>query len=140
MTKLMLTICLYVLTSVPLAAKDLSLSCPHKVIPLKVEVAATSEEQRKGLMYRTHLDSEGGMLFLFSQSAPVAMWMKNTLLPLDMIFADQTGKILAIYENTKPLSESMIGPVEGTSQVLEVLGGTVKKKGITKGCTLQLHS
>ena len=140
MKKITLFLSLYFLDGLPLLASDLSVLCPHKAIPLRVELAMTPGEQHKGLMFRSHLDEDEGMLFLLSQPSLMAMWMKNTLISLDMIFADKAGKILAIYENAKPFSEAVIGPVEGTTQVLEILGGSVKKKGITKACTLKLHS
>ena len=65
------------------------------------------------------------------------MWMKNTPLSLDMLFMDKEGKILAIEENTTPYSLKTIGPIKNASKVLELLGGTVKKKGITKECVLR---
>jgi uncharacterized protein len=127
---------LYILFSSPLLAHNLTLTCPHKSIPFQVEVAKTPHEQEKGLMFRTHLKEDEGMLFLFSEPKASTMWMKNTPLSLDMIFCNDKGKILAIHENTAPYSLKIIGPVEGTTQVLEILGGTVQKHGITQRCTL----
>jgi len=113
---------------------SLTLLCPHKNIPFNVEFAQTRQEQMQGLMYRTSLEEDGGMFFQYEPPHPVSMWMKNTPLPLDMIFGDKTGRILAIYENTTPYSLDRIGPVKDTAYVLEVLGGTVAKQGITKAC------
>jgi uncharacterized membrane protein (UPF0127 family) len=120
-----------------LLANILNISCPHKTISCKVELAQTPEEQEKGLMFRTHLESDEGMLFL--SSYPLAMWMKNTYIPLDMIFADGKGAIIALHQNAVPHSLKTIGPFEGTTQVLEVKGGTIKSQGITKACTLSLN-
>lgn len=129
----------YLFLSTPLFSNNLTLSCPHKDIPLNVELAQTPHLQEKGLMFRTHLTEDEGMLFLYPIPHPVAMWMKNTPLSLDMIFGDETGKILAIHEKTTPFSLKRIGPVKGTTQVLEVVGGTTQKHNITKDCFLKLE-
>ncbi len=127
---------LYLFLSAPLSAHTLTINCPHKIIPFKIELAKSPDEQAKGLMFRTHLREDEGMLFLFSKPKSATMWMKNTPLSLDMIFYDENGKILAIHENTIPYSLKIIGPVERTTQVLEVTGGTVQKHGITNKCEL----
>lgn len=119
-------------------AGTLTLSCPHKEIPFTVELAQTPEEMTKGLMFRETLEDDAGMLFLYQTPQPVAMWMKNTPLSLDMIFGDDEGNILALYENTTPYSLATIGPVRGTTHVLEIKGGTIKKQKITKQCKLRL--
>src|SRR5262245_871537 len=98
-----------------------------------VEVVSTDEERAKGLMYRRELPEGRGMLFDFKNEQPVAFWMKNTYIPLDMIFIRADGRILRIAENTEPMSERLVpsgGPVLG---VLEVIGGTAKKLGIAPG-------
>lgn len=121
------------------AAEHLKIVCPGKEIALRVEVPQTPEERRKGLMFRETLDEDAGMLFLFPDAAKrsPAMWMKNTVLPLDMIFADQEGHVLKVFENTTPYSLESIGPVEGTVQVLEVKAGVAQKHGITRACQIQ---
>lgn len=98
-----------------------------------VEVAKTEQERATGLMYRKELPEGRGMLFDFSPEQQVSMWMKNTFIPLDMIFVRSDGHILRIAENTKPQSEKIIpsgGLVKG---VIEVAGGTAKKLGIAPG-------
>ena len=98
-----------------------------------VELASTPEEQAKGLMFRRQLPEGQGMLFDFHQEQPTSFWMKNTYIPLDMIFIRADGRILRIAENTEPMSERLVpsgGPVLG---VLEVIGGTAKKLGIAPG-------
>lgn len=98
-----------------------------------VEVMRTPDERAKGLMYRRELPEGRGMLFDFSPEQNVSMWMKNTYIPLDMIFIRADGRILRIAENTTPESEAIIpagGPVRG---VLEVIAGTAKKYGIAAG-------
>jgi uncharacterized protein len=98
-----------------------------------VELAANDDERSRGLMYRKELPEGRGMLFEFEHETPVAFWMHNTYIPLDMIFIRSDGSILRIAENTEPLSDRLIpsgGPVRA---VLEVIGGTVRKLGIAPG-------
>jgi hypothetical protein len=98
-----------------------------------VEMAVTPEEQARGLMFRRELPEKQGMLFDFHREQPTSFWMKNTYVPLDMIFIRADGRILRIAENTVPLSETLVpsgGPVRA---VLEVIGGTAKKLGIAPG-------
>ncbi len=99
----------------------------------QVELAVNDAERAQGLMYRKELPEGRGMLFDFQREQEVAFWMKNTLIPLDMIFIRADGRILRIAENTTPLSEQTIpsgGPVRG---VLEVIGGTARRLGIAPG-------
>jgi uncharacterized membrane protein (UPF0127 family) len=120
-----------------LPKKNLIISCPAKDISFTVELAQASHELKQGLMFRKHLDEDAGMLFLYESPQPIAMWMKNTPLPLDMVFGDENGKILAIHEKAIPYSLDQIGPVLGTVHVLEINGGLVGKHGISKDCTLK---
>lgn len=120
----------------PVLGNPLTIKCPHKEIPFQVELAQSPSEQAKGLMFRTYLADDAGMLFIFPRPKPTAMWMKNTFLSLDMIFCDDKGKILAIYEKTTPFSLEQLGPIEETAHVLEIKGGLVQKHEISKACTL----
>jgi uncharacterized protein len=98
-----------------------------------VEMATTEEEKTTGLMYRKELADGHGMLFDFSPEQQVSMWMKNTFIPLDMIFIRADGRILRIAENTEPQSTRII-PSGGLAKgVLEVIAGTAKKYGIAPG-------
>src|SRR5271165_2009474 len=98
-----------------------------------VEVVATDAEREKGLMYRRELPEGRGMLFDFQNEQPVAFWMKNTYIPLDMIFIRKDGRILRIAENTEPLSERLVPSGGPILAVLEVIGGTARKLGIKPG-------
>ncbi|MCR6734394.1 MAG: DUF192 domain-containing protein [Afipia sp.] len=98
-----------------------------------VEIAKTDEERATGLMYRKELAEGRGMLFDFSPEQPVSMWMKNTFIPLDMIFIRSDGRILRIAENTEPQSEKIISSGGLAKGVLEVMGGTARKYGIQAG-------
>jgi uncharacterized membrane protein (UPF0127 family) len=98
-----------------------------------VEMATNDAERAQGLMDRKELPEGRGMLFDFEREQDVAFWMKNTYIPLDMIFIRANGRILRIAENTTPLSLQTVpsgGPVRG---VLEVIGGTARKLGIAPG-------
>jgi len=123
----------------PLKAVPLTLSCPHQNITFQIEVAHTPKERKKGLMFRKILPQDTGMLFSYEKPTPVAMWMKNTYVPLDIIFVDAKGAILALYESTTPHSLTPIGPVEGTVHALEVGGGTIQAHKITPECVLRLE-
>ena len=98
-----------------------------------VEIADTDAARERGLMYRKELPPGRGMLFDFHREQQVGFWMRNTLIPLDMIFIDGRGRIVSIAQNAKPLSEDVImsgGPVRA---VLEVIGGTARRLGIAPG-------
>jgi uncharacterized protein len=98
-----------------------------------VELATNDAERERGLMFRKELPEGRGMLFDFEREAPVAFWMHNTYIPLDMIFIRADGSILRIAENTEPLSDRLVpsgGPVRA---VLEVIGGTARRLGIAPG-------
>ena len=101
--------------------------------PFSVELATNDAERERGLMFRKELPEGRGMLFDFEREAPVAFWMHNTYIPLDMIFIRADGSILRIAENTEPLSDRLVpsgGPVRA---VLEVIGGTARRLGIAPG-------
>src|SRR5215470_11020814 len=113
--------------------QPLEIASKRGVHVFAVELASTPEEQAKGLMFRRELPEGQGMLFDFHHEQPTSFWMKNTYVPLDMIFIRGDGRILRISENTVPLSEALVpsgGPVRA---VLEVNGGTAKKLGIAPG-------
>ena len=99
----------------------------------QVEMAMTPQQQRVGLMFRTSVPPDGGMLFDWGTPRDVPMWMENTLVPLDMVFINADGTIRAIAENTVPQSLANIpshGPVRAT---LELAGGTTAKLNIVVG-------
>jgi uncharacterized protein len=98
-----------------------------------VEMATTEEEKTQGLMYRKELPDGKGMLFDFSPEQQISMWMKNTYIPLDMIFIRADGRILRIAENTEPLSTKIVSSGGPARAVLEVIAGTAQKYGIQPG-------
>jgi uncharacterized membrane protein (UPF0127 family) len=98
-----------------------------------VEFAETDEERSRGLMFRKELPEGRGMMFDFKQDMNVTMWMKNTYIPLDMIFIRADGRIHRIAENTEPESTKIIAAGGPVRAVLEVIGGTARKLGIKPG-------
>src|ERR1700761_3186323 len=113
--------------------QTLEIATKSGVHVFSVEIATTEEEKTTGLMYRKELPDGKGMLFDFSPEQQVSMWMKNTFIPLDMIFIRSDGRILRIAENTEPQSTRII-PSGGLAKgVLEVIAGTAKKYGIQPG-------
>jgi uncharacterized protein len=98
-----------------------------------VELAVTEEERARGLMFRKELPDGSGMLFDFGRPTEIAMWMKNTYIPLDMFFIAGDGRILRIAENTQPLSTRTIASGGPVRAVLEVIGGTATRYGIAAG-------
>ncbi|CAM5399973.1 ACR OS=Afipia felis OX=1035 GN=BN961_01558 PE=4 SV=1 [Afipia felis] len=98
-----------------------------------VEMARSPEERERGLMFRKELPEGQGMLFDFSPPQVISMWMRNTYVPLDMIFIRADGRILRIAENTEPMSEKIISSGGPAKAVLEVLAGTARKEGIAPG-------
>jgi uncharacterized membrane protein (UPF0127 family) len=98
-----------------------------------VEVARTSEEQQTGLMNRPSLAPDRGMIFPHDSPRMASFWMKNTLIPLDIIFVRADGRIVNIAENTVPLSLEPVPSLEPVSAVLELAGGRTAELGIKAG-------
>lgn len=99
----------------------------------EVEMALTPDQQTVGEMFRTSIPENGGMLFDWGRPRESQMWMRNTLVPLDMVFIEQNGRIRSIAENTVPQSLAIVdshGPVRAT---LELQGGATARLGIRVG-------
>jgi uncharacterized membrane protein (UPF0127 family) len=126
--------------ALPLAAEEtlenleiVTADGPHK---FAVEVMRTPEQLSRGLMFRRYMPDDRGMLFDFKTEQPVQFWMKNTYLPLDMIFVSKAGKIVSIAENTEPLSEKLVPSGAPVGSVLEVNAGTAARIHAKPGDTL----
>jgi len=102
-----------------------------------VEVADDAQEQQKGLMFREKMSASAGMLFVYERPHTARFWMKNTLIPLDMIFLDKTGRVTRIAENAKPLDETPIDGGDNVLMILEINGGMARGLGITVGSELR---
>ncbi|MBV8492834.1 MAG: DUF192 domain-containing protein [Alphaproteobacteria bacterium] len=105
-------------------------SGPHK---FTVEVATTPGQMEQGLMFRRSLAPDAGMIFDYGGLAMAAMWMKNTLIPLDMLFVDQRGRIINIHERAVPGSLDPIAAAAPARAVIELNGGTAARLGIKPG-------
>jgi uncharacterized membrane protein (UPF0127 family) len=104
-----------------------------KRLPFDVWVAATPERREQGLMFVTALPEKGGMLFLFPLPMNIAFWMKNTFIPLDLLFVRENGTIARIAENARPHDLSPLPAGEPVLAVLELAGGTAAKLGLRAG-------
>jgi uncharacterized protein len=106
-------------------------------IPYKIEIATTPHEQEYGLMFRRSMPKQAGMLFLFNPDFDpekgVAFWMKNTKIPLDMIFVSDNGTINEVHANAQPDDLTPIAPAEPARAVVEINGGEAKSLGIKAG-------
>jgi len=102
-----------------------------------IELADDPAERAKGLMHRPSMARSAGMLFIFERPQPVAFWMKNTLIPLDMIFTDKTGRIQHIHENAIPHDLTPIPGGNDIYSVLEINGGLSSLYGMQVGDALQ---
>jgi hypothetical protein len=109
-------------------------------LAVAVELARTEAEQERGLMYRRELAEEAGMLFIFGETAHRSFWMKNTLIPLDMLFFDEAGVLAAIVRDAEPLTLVLRDPGVASRFVLEVRGGWAARHGVAPGARLRLES
>ncbi len=102
-----------------------------------VEVADEGGERSQGLMFRPELAPASGMLFVYDAPRHVQFWMKNTLIPLDMVFADPTGTVTRVHSNAVPGDLTPIDGGEGIQFVLEINGGLAEKLGLGPGAVLR---
>jgi uncharacterized protein len=113
---------------------ELAIATPDaRVHRFKVWVAADDLHRQQGLMFVKSLSDDQGMLFVYEQPVFISLWMKNTFIPLDMVFIRRDGKIAQVVENATPLSLKTIQAKEPLPFVLELKGGTAKKLGIREG-------
>jgi hypothetical protein len=108
----------------------ISANGPHR---FQVELAKTPAQMTQGLMFRTSLAPDAGMLFDYQQPTAATMWMRNTLIPLDMLFVDTQGRIVNIHERAVPQSLDVIAAAEPVRAVIELNGGTASRLGIEPG-------
>jgi uncharacterized membrane protein (UPF0127 family) len=120
-------------TSAPASIASVAIDTGSRKVAFRVEVAVTPEEHARGLMYRSELAADAGMLFVFEQPSVQRFWMKNTLIPLDMIFIGKDRKIVGVVEDAVPETETerMVGAP--SQYVLEIGGGLSARLGIKRG-------
>lgn len=102
-------------------------------VGFRVEVATTPEQQHLGLMFREHLDADTGMIFLYPEDQPIGMWMKNTKIPLDMLFVEHTGRIAKIIVNAVPEDLTPLMSDAPERAVIEIGGGEAARQNIRVG-------
>lgn len=105
-------------------------SGPHS---FNIELATTDQQRILGLMYRRSLAADAGMLFLYDRPQPVLMWMKNTFVPLDMIFIGPDGRVYRIERHAEPFSTEVISSEGDVQGILEVNAGTADAIGLKAG-------
>ena len=102
-----------------------------------VEIADDPAERAQGLMFVETMPMMEGMLFVYPRPGPVSFWMRNTLIPLDMVFLDETGTVARVHANAVPLDETSIPGGDGILAVLEINGGLAARLGIAEGSVLR---
>jgi len=122
-------------TSAPASpsAATVAIDTGGRRVAFRVEVAVTPEEHARGLMYRSQLADDAGMIFVFEEPSVQRFWMKNTLIPLDMIFIGTNRKIVGVVENAAPETESERTVGAPSQYVLEIGGGLAARLGIHRG-------
>jgi uncharacterized membrane protein (UPF0127 family) len=141
------SLALLVMSTVFSAADTRAMVLPVDPVPLiaetgagelsfKVEIADDTAERSMGLMFRDHMPADQGMLFVFEETRDVGFWMKNTKLPLDLIFIGEDGKVKAIRHG-EPMSEAVISPNAPVRFVLELNAGTAAARGIEPGAQIR---
>ncbi|WP_404378974.1 DUF192 domain-containing protein [Caenispirillum salinarum] len=106
-------------------------------VTFTTEIADDHGERAIGLMYRDHLPRDRAMLFQYERPSQIRMWMRNTLIPLDMLFMDRRGEIVHIEREARPHDETPRGPDGLAVGVLEIGGGLAREMGIEKGMTVR---
>lgn len=119
---------------------EVVLKAPAGELRVKVELARSEPERQRGLMFRQKLDDGRGMLFLFEQPEKLKFWMKNTYIPLDMIFINESKRVVSVEENAEPLTLTPRGPDEDSQFVLEVPGGWARKHGVGPGVDVRFEN
>jgi hypothetical protein len=109
------------------------------VLRVEVEVAATHAARTRGLMWRRELAAGQGMLFLFPEESVQSFWMRNTLIPLDMLFIDARHRIVGIVEQAEPRTLDARTVGVPSQYVLEVPGGWTRTRGVTRGATVEFE-
>jgi hypothetical protein len=111
----------------------------ERALPIRVELARTEAERERGLMYRNHMDPDAGMLFIFEHAGPLTFWMKNTFIPLDMIFIGSDRHVVGIVEDAIPETETPRRVPGESLYVLEIVGGLSRRLGVAAGSTVDFR-
>lgn len=125
------------LAAPPCALDRVDIRWPGGSESFSVEVADDSAERAQGLMFRDSMNPGAGMLFVYEGPRSVAFWMRNTQIPLDLIFADSIGRVTRVHSNAIPLDETRIDGGDAVQFVLEINGGLAKRMGLKPGAMLR---
>lgn len=109
-----------------------------RVTSFHLEVVRSTYERSRGLMFRTEMDPGWGMLFLFESPRVHRFWMRNTYIPLDMVFLSEDDAVVCIVEQTQPLTQDGRGCDKPSLHVLELVGGAAKRHGLRAGMEVRL--
>jgi hypothetical protein len=107
-------------------------------VAYRVEIAATPEARELGFQNRTYLEPHRGMVFLFPHDQYVSFWMRDTLIPLDIIFVDVTGRVLRVVHSAAPRSDQTHTSLSPVRFVIELAGGAARRTGIVPGAMIEL--
>jgi len=110
----------------------------EKTEVFRMEVVATNSDRMRGLMFRKSLAANAGMIFLFQEEREHSFWMKNTLIPLDMVFVSSAWKVVGALENVTPLTEDQRTVGIPSQYVLEFSAGTIKRLGVSNGAAVEV--
>lgn len=121
------------LLAAPCYDHSLSIKGDWGHVQLSVDVAEDPEERARGLMFVESMPQFSGMVFLFDPPTRASFWMRNTLIPLDMIFIDSQGQILGVHENAQPGDETPVSPYNDVAMVVEINGGLSNVLGLNLG-------
>jgi uncharacterized membrane protein (UPF0127 family) len=124
----------------PYTGPKVVLTTPSGDVEVKVEVVSTAAKIQKGLMYRKHLPVDAGMLFLMGDERVHQFWMRNTLIPLDIMFIGSDMKVVGIAENAEPMTETLRTVGKPSAFVLEVNGGWSAKHGVGPGTQVRFEN
>lgn len=112
---------------------------PGRIVRVRVELARDTASRARGLMFRRQLAADAGMAFLFDQEQPHPFWMKNTFIPLDMIFIDGRGTVVGVIHHAEPLTLSPRDIGRPSRTVVEVNAGFARRHGIGAGTSFELQ-
>lgn len=111
-------------------------------VEIRVECAATEEQRNRGLMFRSRLGDDEGMLFVFREESTPSFWMKNTFVALDLLFLDKDGRVVDLAEGLRPCTGDpcpVYSPSARSRYALEVASGTARRHGISRGDRIELR-
>jgi len=117
----------------PVSSTPLTIETPSGKVRFDVEIATSPQELSRGLMFRTDFPRSRAMLFVFGRTHMPSMWMKNTPLPLDMLFVNAEGKIVSIFTDAQPFSEATINSAAPAAYVIEINAGEAHSRAIKEG-------